>query len=181
MSTAIDPFLQQLAQKDFLTYQHSVAVADYMNKFAQKLGLEEDHCSDSELLGAIHDIGKLSVSDELFKKLQAGQTLNPEERIQLKLQPEKIYDFIGTNLLSDNIQMAITHSNCRYDGKGTPNVAGESIHVMARMLKICDYYDFLTRHRAGQKPLSADECKSVLIKNSNTIFDPMLVEVFNDN
>jgi HD-GYP domain-containing protein (c-di-GMP phosphodiesterase class II) len=181
VSTAIDPFLQQLAQKDFLTYQHSVAVADHMTKFAKKLGLEEDHCSDSELLGAIHDIGKLSISDELFKKLQAGKTLEPSERIQLKLKPEKIYDYIGANLLSDNIQMAISQLNCRYDGKGTPAIAGDSIHVMARMLKICDYYDFLTRHRAGQKPLNPDQCKSILIKNSNIIFDPMLVEVFNDN
>jgi HD-GYP domain-containing protein (c-di-GMP phosphodiesterase class II) len=180
MSTAIDPLLQQLAQKDFLTYQHSVAVADYMKKFATKLGLEDDHCSDCELLGAIHDITKLSISDEVFKKLQAGQTLEGTERNQLHCTPDKIFEFVDANLLSGNVQAAIAHFNCRYDGKGVPADAGENIHVMARMLKICDYFDFLTRHRAGQKPLTPEDCRKVLSNNAGSLFDPMLIEVFND-
>lgn len=181
MSTSIDPFLQQLAEKDFLTYQHSVAVADLMKKFAQKLGLEEDHCSDCELLGAIHDIAKLNVSDEIYKKLQSGANLTHEERAILHHEPEAIFNIISKDLFSPNIQMAIEHMHTRYDGKGTPNTAGESIHVMARMLKICDYYDLLGRHRAGHKPLSPDECKQVLQKNINSLFDPALVAAFLDS
>ena len=178
MSSPFDSLLQELARRDFLTYQHSIAVAEHMKNFAVALNLDEESIRDAEILGAIHDIGKTKISPELFKKLQSGHLPTKEERAQLNQSSETLLEILGKDPLSPSLHDAITHLNCRFDGKGTPTVAGETIPQLARMLKIVDYFDMLTRQRTGRAPLSEEKSRQVLTNNSGVLFDPVLVSVF---
>ena len=175
-----DAYLQDLARLDFMTYQHSVAVAEAMNSLAVKLGMTGDSVLEAELLGALHDLAKLKVAPNIFKKMQAGKGLTDEERRQIQQGPDVLLEVLGDNLLNENLLEAIRHMGCHFDGRGTPDTEGEAIPVLARMLKICDYADMLSRQRIGRPSLDEDKVREVLKVQSGKIFDPVMVEVFLD-
>ncbi|MBF0246388.1 MAG: HD domain-containing protein [Planctomycetes bacterium] len=149
-----------------------------MQKLALELGGDEGGVRDAGLLGAIHDIGKIHVEAAIFKKLQAGETLQAADRKKLARKPEEIFKIIDEKLLSREVKDAVVHQRCRYDGKGSPPVAGEKIPLLARMLCIVDYYDMLTRQRTGRTPLTEVQVREVLEVNKGKIFDPVLAQAF---
>jgi len=179
-NSPFDSLLRELARRDFLTYQHSVAVAENMKAFAEKLGFDEDQIQMAETLGAIHDLGKLKVSEALFRKLQSGQTPSDQERAELKVKPQVLLEMLNKSGIDPVLKDAIACMNCRFDGKGQPSMKGESIPILSRMLTIVNYQDMLTRQRTGRCSLSDEQVLLVLRNNSGLIFDPTLVEVFLD-
>jgi HD-GYP domain-containing protein (c-di-GMP phosphodiesterase class II) len=160
-----------------MTYQHSVAVAENMNKLAQKMGLDEQQVLEAELLGAIHELGKLQTPPAIFQKLQAGQSITPEERAQLAHDPQTIIETLGQSWLSPSLIQAIEHMGCRYDGKGQPAVGAENIPQLARFLKVCDLFDLFCRRRNGAA-LAPEKALEGLKKNAGSLLDPIIVEIF---
>lgn len=163
-----------------MTYQHSVAVAENMNKLAGELGHSEEERLEAELLGAIHELSKLQTPPEVFQKLQTGQSLSDEERQKLKHPPEVLLSILGPNWLSPKIVEAIKTMACRYDGKSAEQpLAGEAIPQLSRMLKVVDTFDFLSRLR-GKKTLSHEQIFQALQNNKGSLLDPILVDVFQE-
>ena len=172
-----DKLLQDLARLDFLTYQHSIAVAESMKSLAQKLGLSPEQCQEAELMGAIHELGKLQTPPELFKKLQSGQKLTAEQRAQLHQPPKTLLNVLGVSWLNPQFIKAIEAKDCRFNGMGKPNLKGEAIPQLSRMLAICDTYDFLLRQR-GKAVGDESLARQALTNNKGKWFDPKLVEAF---
>jgi HD-GYP domain-containing protein (c-di-GMP phosphodiesterase class II) len=162
-----------------MTYQHSVAVADSMSKLAHKMGLDEEQCLEAELLGAVHELAKLQTSPDIFKKLQAGQTLNEPERQKLKHDPKVLLSILGTSWLSPSLIQAIENLETRFDGKGKNANSGEAIPQLTRMLAICDIHDLLCRRRSG-KAISPEQALKALDNNQNTLLDPVIVCIFRE-
>ena len=162
-----------------MTYQHSVAVAENMNKLAHKMGLDENQCLEAELLGAVHELAKLQTSPEVFKKLQSGKPLEDQDRQKLKHSPKVLLSILGTSWLSPDLIQAIENLETRFDGKGTPPTKGESIPQLTRMLAICDIHDLLCRRRNG-KAISPELALKALENNRSTLFDPIIVDIFRD-
>lgn len=162
-----------------MTYQHSVAVAENMNKLAHKMGLDEDRCLEAELLGAVHELAKLQTPPDVFKKLQSGKALTAQDREKLKHSPKALLKTLGTSWLSPDLIQAIEHLEARFDGKGTPSTAGESIPQLTRMLTICDTHDLLCRRR-NSKSISPTQALQALENNRSTLFDPIIVEIFRE-
>ena len=177
-SSPLDTHLQDLARLDFLTYQHSVAVAEAMRGLAVKLGFDEESALEAELLGAIHDLSKLKVDPALFKRLQSGEIPTVEDRESLNQPAEVLLDFLGQDLMNEAVVEAVKTMGCRYDGSGSPALKGEAIPQLSRMLLICDIHDMLGRQRPGRKAMNEDQVKTLLQRQSGKLFDPVLVEVF---
>ncbi|MFB0962690.1 MAG: HD-GYP domain-containing protein, partial [Pseudomonas sp.] len=136
--------LVRLKNADEYTYMHSVAVCALMIALARQLGLPEKHVSQAGLAGLLHDIGKMSIVDDILNK--PGR-LTDEEFAKVRLHP--VY---GAKILLTN-QPAVSalaydvclHHHEKYDGKGYPKkIAGEHISVFARMAAVCDVYDAIT-------------------------------------
>jgi HD-GYP domain-containing protein (c-di-GMP phosphodiesterase class II) len=174
-----DKLLQDLARLDFLTYQHSIAVAESMKTLGGKLGFNEDQCQEAELLGAVHELGKLQTPPEIFKLLQSGKSLTPEQRTKLHHPPKVLMALLGSNWLNPSILKAIETMECRFNGTGTPTLKGEAIPQLSRMLLICDIYDFLLRQR-GKAMRDEAVARRALVLNKGKWFDPVLVDVFLD-
>lgn len=177
-SSPLDTHLQDLARLDFLTYQHSVAVAESMREFGLKLGFDEESALEAELLGAIHDLAKLKVAPELFKRLQAGEIPSKEDRDALNQPPEVLLDFLGKDLMNETVVEAVKAMGCRFDGSGSPELRGEAIPQLSRMLLICDIHDMLGRQRPGRQAMEEAQIRTLLQRQSGKLFDPVLVEVF---
>jgi len=177
-ASPLDTYLQELARLDFLTYQHSVAVAESMREFALKLGFDEESALEAELLGAIHDLAKLKVAPAIFKKLQSGKSPTPEDRKALNQPAQVLLDFLGKDLINETVVEAVKAMGCRYDGSGVPKLKGETIPQLSRMLLICDIHDMLGRQRPSRKAMAEAQVRTLLERQKGKLFDPVLVTVF---
>src|SRR5262249_7825473 len=64
---------------------HSQRVAELAGAIAARLGLDPEHAELVRLAGALHDVGKLAIAEELLKK---EGPLTPEERTELQRHAE---------------------------------------------------------------------------------------------
>ena len=67
----------------------------------------------------------------------------------------------------------------RWDGSGYPHgLKGEEIPLSARIMAIADVYDALISERCYKKAIPVEEAVEIIREESETHFDPKLVEVF---
>ncbi len=143
----------QLKSKDEYTYFHSVAVCTLMVNTALHLGMDEEVARDFGLAGLLHDIGKMSVPEQILGK--PGR-LTDEERAIIRAHPHH-----GYQLLMDIADMpavvldAVYGHHEKIDGTGYPvGLKGDEISLAARLGAICDIYDALVSERPYKKVYS---------------------------
>jgi HD-GYP domain-containing protein (c-di-GMP phosphodiesterase class II) len=165
--------------KDPYTSGHSSRVADIAVRFvkANETNLDKSHLSCLRYAAFIHDIGKLGISEAILNK---PTLLTEAERIMIQYHPN-----LGKNLLrhlglDENITLAILHHHEDYDGGGYPDgLKGEAIPLIARILRLADFYDAVTSDRPYRKAYSHKQALKIMRENENC-FDPDLLPMFLD-
>lgn len=71
-------------------------------------------------------------------------------------------------------------SCCRahWDGTGYPALSGSEIPLAARIVAVVNDFDEVTSQGEGRKALSVEEGVEYITKNSGTLYDPDIVQVF---
>lgn len=127
----------------------------------------------------MHDVGMSFIPHNIFNK--EGSLSKEESR---KIQEHVV---IGSQFLlrfggwEEAARMVLDHHE-RFDGSGYPNgVSGQQIHQGARMLSIVDTFCSITTERSDRTfKKSLLSAISEINANSETQFDPEMVQVFND-
>lgn len=140
------------------------------------MGMSKKELSELEILGDIHDIGKVTISENVLNKIG---TLNSEEWEEVKKHSEVGYHIAlsspDLSFLADSI---LCHHE-RYDGSGYPKgLKGEQIPIYARILSIADAFDSMAGFRVYKKRMNKKEIIIEFEKYSGKQFDPKLVKVF---
>jgi putative two-component system response regulator len=133
---------------------------------------------------ALHDIGKIGISDNIL--LKPGKLTDEEFEIM------KTHTTIGNSIISmiletlgDNA-LYLSHAldicyyhHERWDGHGYPTgLVADNIPLSARLLSIVDVYDALVNIRVYKPPFSHDEAINIIVEGSGKQFDPDLVDIF---
>lgn len=169
--------LVRLKNADEYTYMHSVAVCALMIALARQLELSEEQVSEAGLAGLMHDVGKMSICDEILNK--PGR-LTDEEFAKVRLHP--VY---GAKILLTNQPMAspfvydvCLHHHEKFDGSGYPKkLKGAQISLFARMGAVCDVYDAITSDRPYKKGWGpADSLQRMAQWHGH--FDPKVFQAF---
>lgn len=134
---------------------------------------------------ALHDIGKISISDTILNK--PGRLTSEEFEIM------KTHSMAGANMLSDlspEQQQAplvqIAYEICRwhherYDGKGYPDgLKGEEIPISAQVVALADVYDALTSERCYKKAYTPEKALSMILEGQCGAFNPTLLHCLRD-
>ena len=161
--------------KDTYTNGHSTRVADYAREIAKRAGLSEAAQDDIYMMGLLHDVGKIGISDAIINK-------------PAKLTDEEFAIIKGHSVLGEKILENITEfpklmigarwHHERYDGKGYPDgISGEDIPAEARMIAVADAYDAMTSKRSYRSHLSQETVRSEVEKGRGTQFDPEYAEI----
>ncbi|MEW5766319.1 MAG: HD domain-containing phosphohydrolase [bacterium] len=158
------------------TQRHSERVTEYAVLLAQRLSLSEDRIEEIKTAGLLHDLGKIGISDDILLK---PDKLTSDEMDIMKTHPVKSGKIVGSLKFLQSTLPIIVHHHERYDGGGYPDqLAGDNIPLGARILAVADTFDAMTSSRPYRGPMSPEEAKNEIIKQSGRQFDPRVVEVF---
>ncbi|MBN2073322.1 MAG: HD-GYP domain-containing protein [Actinobacteria bacterium] len=161
--------------KDPYTAGHSVRVAEYSEKIARKLKLNE---YDTELLvnlANLHDIGKIQVDLSILNK--PGH-FTKKDWDEVKKHPEVGYEIVKEITFLKSEADAILHHHERVDGKGYPKgIKGDKISVFAKILAVADAYDAMTTDRPYRRALTKKEAMEEIERNLGMQFDAKIGEL----
>lgn len=161
--------------KDTYTNGHSTRVAEYAREIARNAGFTEVQQNDIYMMGLLHDVGKIGISESIINK---PARLTDEEYHVIQTHP-----LMGAQILSNITEFPQLATGARwhherYDGKGYPDgIAGEEIPVEARIIAIADAYDAMSSRRSYRDVLAQDYIYGELEKGKGTQFDPVFTDV----
>jgi putative two-component system response regulator len=166
-----------IESRDPYTGNHCERLSQYAADLGQHIGLDSDSIIALKRGGYLHDLGKVSIPDEILKK---GSSLTPEEWAVIKQHPV-IGEAICRPLRSfRNVLPIIRHHHEHWDGTGYPDgLKSYSIPLLARILQVVDVYDALRTARPYKPALSHQEAKRTMMEEAqNGLWDPELVPEF---
>ena len=168
--------LETLGAKSNETREHAVRMTDYAFKLGEKVKLSNEQLNDLMLLATLHDIGKVTISEDILKK--PGK-LNELEWEIMKEHPEKGYSIAAATNEFAAVAKFILHHHEYWDGSGYPEgLAGEKIPLLSRIITIVDSFDVMTHDRPYSKAMTVEEAVEELKLCSGNQFDPNLIEEF---
>lgn len=174
----IDFFQNQVEEKDHYTKCHSNRVSEYSVLIGQKLGLSKDDLNKLYIGGLFHDIGKISIPDNILKK---ETKLTDDEYYRIQSHTELGVEILTKNNVFKEIVPIVEYHHEKYDGNGYPfKLKGDQIPLMARITSIADSFDAMTSKRTYNNPLSVEKVIEEFKKCSGSQFDPTLTNVFLD-
>ena len=133
--------------KDNSSSDHVERVGKFSSFMARKMGFSDRDCSNIFFAAAMHDIGKIGISECVLYK--PGKLTAPEYEIM------KSHTEIGADILagakSEVLQLAgriaLNHHE-RWDGLGYPRgLSGDDIPLVARIVALADTFDALLSRR----------------------------------
>jgi len=164
--------------KDNETGNHVIRMSHICRLIAQQAGLGPEAVQLLFQTAAMHDVGKIGISDQIL--LKPGP-LNAEERKAIRQHPQMGADIIGRHdneLLSTARTIALTHHE-RWDGAGYPQgLKGEQIPLFGRIVAIADVFDALMNRRPYKEAMSASQALAVMAEERAAAFDPTLLDCF---
>ena len=175
-SAILESFRRTLFEKSHETEEHANRLMQLGKHMGEAMNLPQTSLQELELLGLLHDIGKIGVPDSILNK--PGK-LDEDEWVIMKRHAE-----IGCRIAQSVPEFArisdyILSHHERWDGNGYPRgMKGEDIPILSRILNIVDSYDAMTSERAYRSPMTQEKAIQELINNAGTQFDPDLVQLF---
>ena len=154
---------------------HSNECANLSREICEHMGLNEKTTDLIYYAGLLQNIGKITLSEELFTK---KDKLTDAEWNELKNHPNVGVDLLmNINFMSEVVPY-INYQEERYNGKGFPEgLKGNSIPLGSRIIALAGAYCALTQDRAHRKALSNTEALEIIKKESGTKWDPKIVDV----
>lgn len=178
--------LAQLAEsRDQETGAHVDRLREYCRVLAEHMSRQEkfsdvidgDFVELLYLTSPLHDIGKVSVPDEIL--LKAGPLTDTEFNIMkqhtvagsMTLQ-SAIYAYPEAKYLYMARDIARSHHE-RYDGTGYPDaLSGDAIPLSGRIVALADVYDALTTRHVYKPAFSHTKAHQIICDGIGTQFDP---------
>ncbi len=175
-SSIIASLGKALKERDYETKEHTKRMKKYSFLFGKVLNLPDSKLDELSLLSTLHDIGKISIPDNII--LKPGKLNKTEWKIMSK------HSEIGYRIALSSPDLAhiakfILYHHERWDGKGYPyGLAGHEIPIISRIISIVDAYDAMISDRPYRKALPKEKAIDELKKNSGSQFDPGLIDTF---
>ncbi len=169
LATAIDG-------KDPYTRGHSERVSRFSVATAEGLGLTEDEIEKVRVSALLHDVGKISIDDNILKKPGA---LDDREFSIMKTHPQKGYTIMSQIPAMREFLPGMYMHHEMINGEGYPQgLKGDEIPMQALIVAVADTFDAMTTDRPYQKGLDLETALTRLKGLVGTRYSPRVVAAF---
>jgi putative two-component system response regulator len=190
-NATISVIADMVESRDKITTGHVERTQVYLRLLVDELinsGLYYEEMKDWDMTlllpsAQLHDVGKIVISDSILNK-PSSLTADEFDIIMTHcVEGEKIIDHIITKTKDDGFlsyakRFAGYHHEKWY-GSGYPRgLKGLDIPLEGRILAVADVYDALRSDRPYKKAFTHDEAVQIIVEDSGTHFDPVLIEAF---
>ncbi len=165
--------------RDPYTAGHSEKVTEYAIGICREMGIPRD---DTEIIGiaaALHDYGKIGISDSLLKK---KGSLTKREREIINTHAEKTRQILEQIHFMGEYnkipEIAGSHHE-KLDGSGYPKgLKGSEIPLGSQIIAVADFFEAITSKRHYRDSLPLNEAFEMLKGESGRHFEKNIVNVF---
>jgi diguanylate cyclase (GGDEF)-like protein len=158
------------------TSEHGRAVGRWAALVAHSLGHDETTVCRTELAGRLHDVGKILVPQDIWRKPAA---LTADEFALVRQHPEHGYLMLSAVPDLADVAEIIRQHHERADGRGYPlGLAGEQIRIEARIVAVCDSWAAMLADRPYQSALSHQAACGELLRGRGSQYAPEAVDAF---
>lgn len=175
-SNLVSTLEKTLVEKSYETEEHGKNMKELASSFGEFLGLSKDQVHSLTLLARLHDIGKISVNNEILNKLEP---LTDEDWEQIRIHPETGSRIVQAIPELKHMMDPILHHHERWDGTGYPhNLKAEKIPFLSRIIALIDSYEVMTSGRVYKDSISLLEAITEIENCKGKQFDPELADKF---
>lgn len=161
-------------------------LTDILTKELQKLypeyGISDMMRSEIAMAAILHDVGKISISDNILNKPGALTDSEFEEMKKHTIYGCKILKQFKGLYTKDTYQFyydIIYYHHEKWDGNGYPNgLKGDEIPIWAQVVSLADVYDALTNERVYKKAYSHKSAMEMIFNGECGAFNPKLLKCF---
>ncbi len=170
----VNALAKTIEMRDPYTAGHQRRVAQLACAIAKAMGFTEERLEGMQVIGFLHDLGKIVVPAEILSK--PGK-LNEVEFSMIKAHAE-----VGYNILKDiefpwPVNIAVLQHHERLNGSGYPGgLLGQEIIVEARILAVADVVESMASHRPYRPALGVEKALVEILKNRGILFDEKVVD-----
>jgi len=160
--------------RDPYTAGHQNRVGLISSAIAAEMGWDKDRCEALELMGLVHDIGKISVPAEFLTK---PTRLSTYEFEIIKGHAQAGYEILK-DLQFDDLPVAeiVRQHHERMNGSGYPQgLKGEQILPEAKILAVADVLESMASYRPYRPALGIDKAIAEIETNSGKLYDTEVV------
>ncbi len=160
--------------RDPYTAGHERRVGEIAGAIAREMSWSEERCQFLEMVGLVHDIGKIAVPTEILSK--------PGYLSAMEMELVKGHAQAGYEILKDvpfpfPVAEVIRQHHERLDGSGYPRrLKGDDILPEARVLAVADVLEAISAHRPYRPALGLDVALTELERGRGTLFDPSVLD-----
>lgn len=155
-----DFFAHIIDYKSPFTSTHSIGVASKAEQLTRYMGFDEETSQKMYLAGALHDIGKVAIGNEILEK--PGK-LTDNEYTTMKHHAAYTYYILSEIDDFDEIRDWAAFHHERLDGTGYPfGKTAAELNTQERIMACVDIYQALTESRPYKEGMSHEKAYRIL-------------------
>lgn len=178
-----------IESRDTNTGHHVLRTSESVRLFVEHLKndsnykLDDLYCKYITRSAALHDMGKISIGDNVLLKngkftYEEYECMKAHSNEGARLAYMIFSDFPNEEFVNVVVNMARYHHE-KWDGSGYPTgKSGEEIPFEARIMALADVFDALVSKRCYKQNYSFDKAFSIIEESLGTHFDPELGKAF---
>lgn len=160
--------------RDPYTAGHEGRVGILARDIAREMGWPEERCGLMEMIGLVHDVGKIAVPSEILTK--PGR-LKSKEMALVHDHAQAGYEIMKDVPFPLPVARIIRQHHERMDGSGYPDgLKGDEILPEARILAVADVLETIASHRPYRPSRGVKAAMDELKSNRGILYDPAVVD-----
>lgn len=169
--------LLRLKRFDQYTTTHAMNVSVLTMALAEYIGLGPAEVRTFGTSGLLHDLGKVTVPDEILTK--PGRLTEQERAVMNRHTVEGARIILEAEEHLDLAAVVAYEHHIKIDGGGYPSLRyGRKCHRASDLVHVCDVYDALRTHRPYREAWGQEKVLGYLEDHAGKEFDPDLTRAF---
>jgi PAS domain S-box-containing protein/putative nucleotidyltransferase with HDIG domain len=163
-----------IEMRDPYTAGHQKRVAQLACAIGKELGWPGERLKGMEVIGFLHDIGKIVVPAEILSK---PGVLNDLEYNMIKAHSQVGYDILKGIEFPWPVNLAVLQHHERLDGSGYPKgIKGDELIPEARILAVADVVESMASHRPYRPALGIKKALYEVSRHRGRLYDSPVVD-----